>query len=142
MKKADKIILKERKILELEKKIKKSDLKFEILKSAGICLHQGKSKVFDFILNNEKTYSIRLMSEALGINRREYHAWKNVPLNETQKRKILMQKEITSIFFTFERRYGSDRIATELQKSGYQLSAVTVRKYMSEMGLTSMVKKN
>jgi len=63
-------------------------------------------------------------------------------LNETQKRKILMQKEITSIFFTFERRYGSDRIATELQKSGYQLSAVTVRKYMSEMGLTSMVKKN
>lgn len=142
MKRSGKLTTKDTRIIELERKINKSDLKFEILKSAGKCLHQGKYKIFDFIFENEKIYSIRLMSEALDIDRREYHRWKNQPLNETQKRKILIQKEITSIFFTFQRRYGSERIAVELKNLGYQLSPRTVREYMSEMGLTSMVKKN
>lgn len=135
-------VFEEQKILKLEKKIKKSDLKFEILKNAGRYLYQGKPIIFDFILKNEKIYSIRLMSEVLGIDRREYHRWKKQPINETQKRKILMQKEITLLFFTFKRRYGSERIAVELQNSGYQLSGRTVRKYMSELGLSSIVKKN
>lgn len=142
MKRSGKLTTKDTRIIELERKINKSVLKFEILKSAGKCLHQGKYKIFDFIFKNEKIYSIRLMSEALDIDRREYQRWKNQPLNETQKRKILIQKEITSIFFAFQRRYGSERIAVELKNLGYQLSPRTVREYMSEMGLTSMVKKN
>jgi hypothetical protein len=142
MKRSIKKALQEQKINTLEQKIKKSDLKFEILRNAGKHLYEGKYRVFDFILSNEKIYSIRLMSESLGIDRREYHRWKKQPLNETQKRKILIQKEITSLFFAFKMRYGSERIAVELQKAGYQLSGRTVRKYMSELGLSGIVKKN
>lgn len=134
--------LEQQKILQFEKMIKKSDLKLEILKNAGKYLHQGKSIIFDFMLKNEKLYSIRLMSETLGIDRREYQRWKKQPLNETQKRKILVQKEITTLFFAFKRRYGSARIAIELQNSGYKITGRTVRKYMSELGLSSIVKKN
>lgn len=82
------------------------------------------------------------MSETLGINRREYQRWKKQPMNETQKRKILIEKEITSIFFSVKRRYGSERIAIELQNSGYKIAGRTVRKYMRELGLSSKVKNN
>lgn len=137
-----KLNLEKQKICELEKKIKKSDAQFEILKNAGKYLYQKKYIIFDFILRNEKIYSIRLMSETLGINRREYQRWKKQPMNETQKRKILIEKEITSIFFSVKRRYGSERIAIELQNSGYKIAGRTVRKYMRELGLSSKVKNN
>lgn len=63
-------------------------------------------------------------------------------ITKTQKRKILLQKEITKIFFAFKRRYGSPRITIELQKLGYQISRTTVNKYMSELGLSNKVKNN
>jgi transcriptional regulator of heat shock response len=135
-------VLKRQKIHNLEKKIKKLDLKFEILKNAGKHLYEGKSNVFDFVLTNEKIYSIRLMSEALGIDRRAYQRWKKEPLNETQKRKILIQKEITLIFYAFKMRYGSERITVELQNLGYKLSSSTVKNYMRELGFSRIVKKN
>ncbi|WP_157849056.1 IS3 family transposase [Flavobacterium sp. Leaf82] len=78
----------------------------------------------------------------LGIDRREYQRWKKQPLNETQKRKILIQKEITRVFYHFKRCYGSARIAVDLQNSGYKITGRTVRKYMSELGLSTIVKKN
>src|SRR6218665_3371617 len=121
----------------LEKKIKKTDLKFEILKNAGQCILHGKPKIFEFIKENESRYSIRLMTEVLSANRREYHRWKKKPLNDTQLKKILMQRKITSIFFVARRRYGSERISVELENSGFKLCSRTVRKYMSELGLSA-----
>ncbi|MFD2941806.1 IS3 family transposase [Flavobacterium notoginsengisoli] len=126
-------------IVGLEKKIKKSELKFEILKNAGIRTTQGKYVIFDFIQENEKKYSIRLMTDVLSIDRREYHRWKKRPLNDTRLRKLLMQKEITLLFFAFKQRYGSERIAVELRNLGYELSDRTVRKYMRELGLSARV---
>lgn len=137
-----KLKLEEQRIQELEKKIKKSDLKFEILKNAGKYLHEGRLMVFNFIANNEKTYSIRLMCEVLGMNRGNYYEWKNQIVTKRQKRKILIQKEITNIFFSFKQRYGCKRITIVLQNSGYQISCWTVNKYMNELGLTSVLKKN
>lgn len=129
-------------IYALEKKIKQLNLKFEILRNSRRQISQGKTMMFNFILNNEKTYSIRLMCEVLGINRCTYRAWKNQFVTKTQKRKILLQKEITTIFFAFKRRYGSPRITIELQKLGYQISCTTVNKYMGELGLSNKVKNN
>lgn len=126
----------------LEKKIKKTELKFEILKNAGPCIEQGKYRIFDFIKSNENRYSIRLMTETLSMDRREYQKWKKKPLNDTQRKKILMQQEITSIFHAAKQRYGSERIAVELQNSGYELSSRTVRKYMAELGLSAVQRKN
>lgn len=128
-------------IQELEKKTLKSNLKFEILKNAGKYLNQGRPVIFDFIASNEKTYSIRLMCEALGLNRGTYRAWRNQLVTEKQKSKITTQNEITIIFFAFEQRYGCTRIAIELQKKGFQISSTTVHKHMRELGLFSKVKK-
>ena len=126
----------------LEKKIKKSDLKFQILKNAGNYLLQERSMVFSYMARNEKLYSIRLMCEVLGLNRGSYRSWKNPVVTEKKKRKILMQKRITSIFFTYKQRYGCVRIAIVLKNSGYEISSSTVYEYMKELGLYSKVKKN
>jgi transposase-like protein len=130
------------KISELGKKIKKSDLKFEILKNAGQYLNRESPMIFYFIAGNEKLYSIRMMCEVLAVNRSTYHGWKNQFVSRTQERKDLIKKEIITIFFACKKRYGCQRITVELQNLGYQISCSTVNKYMKELGLSSIVKKN
>jgi len=44
------------------------------------------------------------------------------------EKKILIPQKITSIFYSAKQRYRSERIAAELQNSGYKLSSRTVRK--------------
>ncbi|UUF13086.1 MULTISPECIES: IS3 family transposase [Flavobacterium] len=131
-----------KKTLELANKVKRSNLKFEILKNASTYMYQGKSAIYYFMADNEKKYSIRIMAEALNLDRTAYSKWKNQLFSKTQIRKIVIQKEIASIFFARKQRYGSERIAVELQNSGYDISARTVRKYMRELNLSSKVKKN
>lgn len=130
------------KIKELEGKIQKSDLKFEILKNAGKYLSQEKTLIFYFMYNYEKKYSIKLLCETLDVSTKTYRAWKNQSFTKTQERKILMQKEITSIFFAAKQRYGRERITAELRSLGYEISYSTVNKYMKELGLSDKVKKN
>ncbi|MFH7018686.1 IS3 family transposase [Flavobacterium sp. FlaQc-47] len=137
-----KLNLEEQKIHKFEIKIKKSDLKLEILKRAGRALHLGKRTIYNFMKENERLYSIRMMSEVLGVNRSSYRRWRNQFITEKEKRKNLIKQEINSIFFTAKQRYGSERITVALRNSGYIISRRTVRKYMNELGLTILVKNN
>jgi putative transposase len=132
---------KQKRIFELENKIRESNLKFTILKKAGICALQDRFKIFQYIKSNEKMYPIRKMCLVLGVSVRSYHTWKNENISETQRKKILIKKEIITIFFTVKQRYGAARIAIELQKLGYTISSATVGRYMKEEGLYSEIKK-
>lgn len=136
-----KINLERQEILELEKKTKKSDLKFEILKNAGKYLNQERQLLFQFMAASENKYSVRLMCEVLSQNRTTYRVWKNPKITEKLKRKIAIKKEITRIFFAFKQRYGCQRITVELQNNGYQISCSTVYEYMKELDLASPIKK-
>ncbi|WET03728.1 transposase [Flavobacterium sp. YJ01] len=126
----------------LEKQIKETDLKFEIIKNASKYICLGKSSIFHFMAENEKNYSVRLMCEAFGINRGTYRTWKKGLLTETQKWRIALKKEISLIFLASKETYGCHRIRIELQKSGYFLSHTTVLKCMRELGLYVSIKKN
>lgn len=125
----------------LEKKIKHLDLKFEILKKGRWHVSQGKPMVFDFIKSNEKIYSIKQMCKVLGIKDEAYYKWKNQFISETKKRKTIILREITSIFFEAKQRYGSARITIELHNHGYKISRSTVLTYMKELGLYSNITK-
>ncbi len=131
----------QKQIYNLEKKIKESDLKYEILKNIGNYLHQNKHYIFHFMKSNEKKYSINLMCSALDVNRGTYRSWKKQVVSERQKWRIALKKEIKSIFFTCKQRYGCRRIAVELHNSGYHLSHTTVLIYMRELGLSCKIKK-
>lgn len=130
----------EKKIYELEKKLEISNLHFKILKSIGKVLYMGQPLIFKFMLEKEKTYSVRMMCSALCINRSSYYRWKQQTISETQKRKILIKQEIATIFLDAKHRYGSQRINVVLKKSGYHVSDSTVNSYMKEMGLSSKLK--
>lgn len=134
--------LEQQKIHQFEIEIKKSNLKLEILKSAGKDLCLGKPAIYYFMKKNEEIYSIRMMSVVLGVNRCSYRRWRNQFITEKEKRKVLIKQEINSIFFTAKQRYGSKRITVVLRNSGYKVARRTVSKYMNELGLTSIVKKN
>lgn len=131
----------EKKIYELEKKIKKFNIEFEIIKSATDHLYKGRLYIFQFIARNEYKYSSYLMCRILGVNLGSYNKWKNQFVTEKQKWKMILKEEIKSIYICSKKRYGSRRIAVELQKSGYQLSHSTVLRYMRELGLFVSVKK-
>lgn len=129
------------KVYKLENKIKKSDLKFEILKKGGQSVYLGKPYVFQFINDHEKIYSINLMCEVLYVSRASYYRWKNDFISGKRKKKILILEEISSIFLASKQRYGSRRITAKLLNSGYRIGESTVKKYMRELGLRSIVKK-
>ena len=132
----------DKKVYNLEKKIKETDIKFEIIKNASKHIFLGKLSVFQFMIENEKKYSIKLMSKTLGVNRGTYRIWKRGLPTETQKLRIALKEEISSIFFNSKETYGCWRIAVELQKAGYFVSHTTVLKCMRELGLFVSVKKN
>jgi transposase-like protein len=125
----------------LEKKIKQLDLKFEILKKGRLYISKGKLTIFDFINTNEKTYSIRQMCKVFGMKDETYYKWRNNFISETKKRKMIVQQEITAIFFEAKQRYGCARIAVELQNRGYQISRASVSTYMRELGLSGRSRK-
>lgn len=132
----------EKKIYHLEKKINDTDLKFEIIQQARKYICLGMPFIFQFMAENEKKYSIRLLCRALDVNRGTYRTWKRGLLTETQKWRINLKKEISSIFSISKETYGCYRIAAELQKSGYFVCHTTVLKHMRELGLYVSIKKN
>ncbi|MDQ6470130.1 transposase [Flavobacterium sp. LHD-80] len=131
----------QKKIYDLEKKIKNADLNFEILKKSICYLNQEKKGVFHFIAKNEKVYSIRQMCRVLGVSPNTYRKWKNQFVSETQKQKFLIKGKIIEIFFNVKQRYGAKRISIELQKGGYNISSTTVGRYMRSLGLYCIIKK-
>ncbi|WP_431241297.1 IS3 family transposase [Flavobacterium sp. P21] len=82
------------------------------------------------------------MCITLGVNRGTYRIWKKGSVTETQKWKMALKMEISSIFSTSKETYGCHRIAVELQKSGYFVSHTTVLKCMRELGIYVSIKKN
>lgn len=135
----------EEKIQVLEKKLKELELRFEILKK-GSKLKKGnkyffkeKLLLYQFIENNEKIYSIKRICEVLGVGAVGYRRWKKQIITETESRIILIKEEIAAFFFEFKQRYGSARIARELQVRGYKISKSQVSSYLSQLGLYSRV---
>lgn len=131
----------EKKVYNLEKKIKETELKFEIIQKASKYVGLGTPFIFHFIAENEKKHAIRLMCRTLGVNRGTYRKWKRGLLTETQKSRINLKEKISSIFSISGQTYGCHRIAAELQKSGYIVCHTTVLKLMRELGIHVSIKK-
>lgn len=97
--------------------------------------------IYLFIKDHEKIYSIEKMCKVLEISNSSYYKWKKQVVSERQKQVILIKEAITNIYFTAKQRYGSPRITLELQNIGYQISRITVAKYMKQLGLYSKLSK-
>ena len=137
-----KLTAREKKIYDLEIETRKLDTEFKIIKGAADYLHKGPPFIFQYIAKNEQNYSSYMMCKILGVNLGSYNKWKNQYVSERQKWKMMVKEEIVSIFISSQKRYGSKRVTAELQRSGYELSSDTVRRYMRELNLSVSVKKH
>lgn len=96
---------------------------------------------YEFIKNHEYLFPIEKMCNVLKITSSGYYKWKNRPFSKILLSKEKIKQQITSIYFSSKQRYGSPRIAFELNSLGYKVSRITVAKYMKELGLRSKLSK-
>jgi transposase InsO family protein len=97
--------------------------------------------IYTFIKNNEKIFPIEKMCQVLQVGRRSYYDWKSQCVSDKKQRVIAIKEKITSIYFESKQRYGSPRIAAELNYTGTKASRITVAKYMNQLGLRSRLTK-
>lgn len=121
----------------LEKKLRDSELKVEIFKMASEHITAGKPMIFHFIEDNLDRYPLWKMCSALGILTGTYHKWKSQIKSPRQLQTIVLEEEITAIFYEYKERYGNIRISEELKSRGIRLSRAQVTFYMKKLGLTS-----
>jgi putative transposase len=131
----------DKKIYELEKKLAESQMRLEILEKGLKFMHQGKQQLCSFIHANRGKYPLYTMCEVLGASHSTYDLWKKQPFSKTETRVYLLKKEITSIFFEFNRHKGALLITRELHRRGFQISDTQVSFYMKQLGLRSAAKK-
>lgn len=96
---------------------------------------------YDFIKNNEKIFPIEKMCQVLGVSSSGYYRWKCKTISTRVHKMNLIKEKIVSIYFESKQRYGSPRMTIELQSLGYEISRITVAKYMKQMGLRSKLSK-
>jgi putative transposase len=107
--------------------------------------------IYTFIRNHEKIFPIEKMCKVLQVGQRSYFQWKSGSILDRKQRVELVKEIITSIYFDSKQRYGSPRITAELAFLGNKTSrpessartgeAITVAKYMNQLGLRSKLSK-
>src|SRR5699024_7928051 len=112
----------------------------DIKKSRGH-FFQDRSMKYAFIKDNEGVFPIDKMCKVLEVGQRSYYRWKRSSTSKRKFKKEKYKRLISEVYFEFKQRYGSPRIAVELQSRGYKISRITVAKYMKEMGLRSKLAK-
>jgi transposase InsO family protein len=81
------------------------------------------------------------MCKVLEVSSSSYYKWKTKPISNRVLKMNIIKEKITFIYFSSKQRYGSPRITIELTSLGYQISRITVAKYLRELGLRSKLSK-
>ncbi|WP_432670543.1 IS3 family transposase [Flavobacterium sp. SM2513] len=97
--------------------------------------------IFDFIKNHAKIFPIEKMCKVLKVSQSGYYRWKIAAISKRLQKMNVLKEKITSLYFESKQRYGSPRITMELNILGFQISRITVAKYMRELGLKSKLSK-
>lgn len=97
--------------------------------------------IFDFIKNHTQLFPIEKMCKILQVSQSGYYRWKNKVLSIRVQKMNLIKEQIKTIYFESKQRYGSPRIAIELNVLGFKISRITVAKYMKQLGLRSKLSK-
>jgi putative transposase len=96
---------------------------------------------YRFIKNHESQFPIDKMCLVLKISSSGYYKLKNRDISSKLLKQNQLKEKIKTLYFDFKKRYGSPRITAELNALGYQVSRITVAKYMKELGLKSKLSK-
>ena len=81
------------------------------------------------------------MCKILKVSTSSYYYWRNNPMSKRAQQQKELSDHIRKSYQASKGRYGSPRIAAELQKKGIRASRPRVARVMKKMGLKSIVRK-
>lgn len=90
---------------------------------------------YEFIGSYVAEYPIALMCRALGVSRGGYYKWFERSPSERAKRRCRFEQLVMCTFAEYRARYGSVRLAVELNKAGYACSVNYIADIMSQKGI-------
>jgi putative transposase len=88
--------------------------------------------IFPFIDQHREVWPVTLMCETLGVSAQGFYAWCSRPKSEQGQRRDALLVEIRAAHAEVKQRYGSPRIAAELQAKGVECCVNTVAKLMRD----------
>lgn len=81
------------------------------------------------------------MCKILKVSTSSYYYWRNNPVSKREQQQKELFAHIRQVYDESKGRYGSPRIAAELQARGIRVSRPRVARAMKKMGLKSIVRK-
>ena len=90
---------------------------------------------FRFIEGHQGQWPVRVLCQTLGVSPAGYYAWRRRPRSAGEQRRDTLLGEIRSIHAEVKARYGSPRMAAELNARGLDCSENTVASLMKAHGI-------
>lgn len=130
-----------RRNLEAKERIIRGAIGARYLKKGGKHLFQERSVRFDFIKTHKTIFPIEKMCKVLQVSKSGYYKWLNRVPSKRSIRNSQLVKEIQIVHKCSRFRYGSPRIAKELNMNGIKVSQPLVAKLMRKENIRSIIKK-
>lgn len=125
----------------LKKELAEVKMERDILRKAAGILASNTQLKFEFIRKRRKCYPVEKICKILGVSKSGYYYWYDRKPSKRALHNLALIKQIKMIHHRNKQRYGSPRIARELQASGFHASEKLVRKLMKRASLQSVFKR-
>ncbi|MFV5699778.1 IS3 family transposase [Flavobacterium sp. ZT3R17] len=132
------------KILQLKKlrrELGEVKMERDILRKAASILFSETQVKFEFIKLHRDCYPVENICKILGVSKSGYYYWNDRKPSRRELHNLALTEQIKIIHERNKKRYGSPRIARELEASGFHVSEKLVRKLMKQASLQSVFKR-
>jgi transposase InsO family protein/transposase-like protein len=128
-------------IKRLRKELDKVKMEVDILKKATHILSSDTLTKFKFIKQQIYFYPVASMCTILGVSRSGYYYWNDRKPSKRALRNLALIEQIKIIHYRNKERYGSPRLARELETVGFHVSKKLIRKLMKQASLKTVFKR-
>lgn len=126
---------------QLRRELNKLKLERTILEKCAGYLESSTKIKFEFIDRHISCFPVKDMSKILDVSTSGYYKWRSRTPSKRDQHNLILLEEIKKIHYRNKKRYGSPRIAKELEASGFHASEKLIRKLMKSASLKSVFKK-
>jgi putative transposase len=117
------------------------NLERDILKKAASILFSRTQVKFEFIREHRDCYPVENIFKILGVSKSGYYYWNDRKPSKRALHNLALIEQIKIIHYRNKKRYGSPRIAREMQVSCFHALEKLVRKLMKQASLQSVFKR-
>lgn len=129
------------KIKRLRKELATVKLERDILQKCAGYLQSSIGSKFEFIDQHLSHFPVKDMCRILDVSTSGYYKWRGRTPSKRDQYNLVLLEEIKKVHYLNQKRYGSPRIAKELEASGFHASEKLIRKLMKRACLQSVFKR-